>query len=99
MDYLVARKTEERCAQDPLTRLVDQYFHEPKRLALLISATHSLHLNCTDHGGAPRFANLRLRHTDTAEWWIGIERIGENAVRHLPLRVIEDISRDDLKVV
>ena len=99
MDDLVAGKTEERRAQDPLARLVDQDLHEPKRFALFKSATNSFHLNCPNHGGAPRFANLCLGHTDAAERWIGIERVGGNAVRHPPPLVIEDVGRDDLKVV
>src|SRR6516164_10743860 len=78
---------------------IHQDFHEALGLASLTRATDVFHCQGRDQRGLAGLADFRFRHAHPAKWWIGVERVGSDAVAHAPRIVVEEIGRDDLEIV
>src|SRR5208283_2497325 len=86
-------------AQDFLCVSIDQDFHEALRLALFECSGHILHGDLADQCAAATCSNVRCRHAGSAQWRIGVERIGRNAITHPPMLATEQIGGDNLVIV
>jgi hypothetical protein len=99
VDDLVSPHTQDRCAEELLALGIHQYFHEALRLTLLEGAADISHCHLGDQHSFACLAYLGFSHADAAQWRIGVEVVGGDAIADATRVVVEKIGRDDLEVV
>ena len=99
VDDLIAGESQEGGAEYLLTVSIHQDFHEPRGLTSLFRATDAFHRQGREQRRLAGLANLGFRHADAAQWRIGVERVGGDAVAHASLIVVEEVGRDDLEII
>src|ERR1700722_6171424 len=99
VDRFIAACPQDRGTEDQLAVSVDEDFHETSCFAFLDRSADLRHRSISDKQALACGLRLRFGQSDPAEGRIGKESVGGYPVTDPTSVVIEEISRDDLKVV
>src|SRR5262245_29989664 len=99
VDRLIAAGAQDRGAQDLSGLCIDSDLHQSLRFAFLDGATHFGHRALPDQELAAGRSRLLLRHADTSERRVDVERVTDHALAHAAVFAVQEIRRDDLVVV
>src|ERR1700683_995259 len=99
VDRLIAARAQDRGTKYQLAVSVDEDFQETSRFAVLDRSSDLCHRSKSDKQALACSLRLCFGQSDPAKGWIGKESVGGYPVTDSTFVLIEQIGRDDLKVI